>query len=377
MLPTKTCSGCKACAAACPKVCISFERNHEGFWYPVADADRCVKCGLCEQVCPVLHAKEAENENVLPPAVAAWSRTPETRASSSSGGVFGEFAAAVIASGGIVCGAALDEAQRARHIFAETMDQLEKLRGSKYVQSDVGDCYGKVREHLINGRTVLFSGTPCQVAGLKSFLGCDYENLITVDIICHGVPSPLVWERYLEHQKKRYRSDIRKAGFRDKTEGWAKFSMSLQFENGEGYRQTLKEDAYMKAFLENLCLRESCHQCSFKSIRRMSDLTIGDFWGVDKLIPGINDDQGISLVILQSEKGHHLFKAIEEKLRCRPVDCKAAADLNGAATHSVYRHPFRDYFFKKLPHTDFEKLVQNCLSPSYLVRLERKLITHS
>ena len=376
MLPTKTCTGCKACGQKCGANCISFEVNQEGFWYPVVDESRCVHCNVCEQVCPVLHPVHIDDTESLPSAAAAWTCASEDRAASSSGGVFGVLAEAVIEKQGVVCGAALDEQLRARHIFVETHDDIQRLRGSKYVQSDVGDCYTGIREYLKVGRTVLFSGTPCQVGGLKSFLGRDYDNLITVDIICHGVPSPLVWEKYLERQKKDRKTEVLQASFRDKTEGWAKFSMKLRFEDGSEYRKTLKDDAYMKAFLENLCLRESCYQCSFKSVRRISDLTIGDFWGVDKIVPGINDDKGISLVILQTEKGQRLFRELENRLYCKPVDCRSAIDLNGAAIHSVYRHPFREYFFRKLPRADFDKLVCKCLAPSYAVRLERKIITH-
>lgn len=334
-----------------------------------------MKCSRCEQVCPVLHAHSAEVSEELPRAMAVWSRSTEKMAKSSSGGVFGELAEAIINKKGIVCGAVMDDTLRVRHVCAETLSDLEALRGSKYVQSDVEDCYRTVQANLKAGRLALFSGTPCQVEGLKSFLGYDYENLFTVDIICHGVPSPLTWERYLEERRKAQSANVVKAGFRDKTNGWTNFSLSLQFDDGAVYRKTLKEDAFMNAFLANLCLRESCYQCRFKSIRRKSDLTVGDFWGIDRIAPEINDDGGVSLVILQSEKGRRLFREIEEKVNCRDVDCQTAVDLNGAATHSVYRHPFREYFFHKLPRTDFDKQVQDCLFPSYLVRLERKLIT--
>lgn len=373
MLPTKICTGCKACGEICSIKCISFENNNEGFWYPQIDAGKCVHCGHCEQVCPVLHAADWNQAEALPEAIAAWSRNRDTRAASSSGGIFGELAAAVITENGVVCGAAADPNLSVKHVIAESLSELEQLRGSKYVQSDVEDCYCIVQQYLKSERAVLFSGTPCQVAGLKSYLGHDYENLITVDIICHGVPSPLVWEQYLAHHKKTFQAKPQKASFRDKTDGWTNFSMAMQFEDGREYRRSLKDDAYMKAFLQNLCLRESCYKCSFKSIRRVSDLTIGDFWGVDKVLPGINDDQGISLVLLQSEKGREIFQKIQSKVSAKAVDCLAAVDLNGAAEHSVYRHPFRDYFFLKLPNSNFEKLVQDCLSPNYLVRLERKL----
>lgn len=214
------CCGCKACAAVCPKKCIKMVTDREGFWYPEVDQSACINCGKCERVCPVLNRKKRQPRKFGRKAYAAINTDPEIRFQSSSGGIFTAIAEAIIDRGGVVFGAAFDKEFAVRQVFAETKEDLAAFRGSKYVQSDMGDAYSSVLRFLQSGRIVLFSGTPCQIGALKSFLGKEYPNLITVDLICHGVPSPMVWEKYVRHRRSLDSdSQLRTVQFRDKERG--------------------------------------------------------------------------------------------------------------------------------------------------------------
>lgn len=369
MLPLTMCSGCTACAAACPKQCITMTADKEGFLYPrIREAD-CIHCGKCEQRCPSL--KERTIPNDLPAAFAVRNRSTDVRRQSSSGGLFSLLAASVLDNGGIVFGATLDDDHQVVHIGVENTQMLSRLRGSKYVSSDLGDTFRQVHQHLRAGRYVLFSGTPCQVEGLLSFLGRPWENLLTVDFICHGVPSARVWWSYLKHQEKQHASDIHSVSFRSKDTGWKNFSMKICFENGTQYLAPMREDPFLHAFLDNLCLRPSCHSCHFKTIQRKSDLTMADFWGVQDLMPEDDDDLGTSLVFVQSEKGHSFLEELRSHLLIKPVDPQLAASRNSAMVQSVNPHHFRQYFFSRLGKTPFDHLVTDCFHPTYPVRLHR------
>ena len=374
MLPLKECTGCLACVDACNSECIQVVPDANGFRYPKIEKDKCIGCKKCEVVCPLLNLSGSnENNSAYPEALAGYIKSIDIRKHSSSGGIFTAIALRILENGGVVVGAAFDNKLNVSHIIVESKDELYRLRGSKYVQSNVLGCYKKVRELLQKGVTVLFSGTPCQIAGMQGYLGKTYKNLVLVDVICHGVPSDLVWQEYLKWQAKRYGTEPVNANFRNKCSGWEKFSLSISFQNGIEYKGRLDEDVYMKAFLQNLCLRESCYFCKYKTKQRLSDLTIGDLWGIDKIAPELNDNAGVSVVFIQSEKGRRLLKVIDKSVNLMRVDSKLSVENNGAMTHSVYRQPMREFFFKKLGIVEFDKLVVNCLSPNLKIRLERKI----
>lgn len=370
MLPTKTCTGCAACDAACANKCISMSQDRDGFYRPVIAQDQCVRCGRCEDICPVLNHKAPAE--IVPTAIAAYAESSALRHRSSSGGLFSVLAEAILRENGAVCGAALTEDLSVEHIVVRDPKELSRLRGSKYVQSRMGNCLQLVKSLLIQGIPVLFSGTPCQVEGLLAYLGKDYDCLYTIDLICHGVPSEKVWKSYLRCREKEAGSPVATADFRSKSSGWHSFSMELRFQNGSIRNQTIKEDPYMKAFLNNLCLRESCYQCSFKSLSRRSDLTLGDFWGIETLLPELDNAEGVSVAFIQSEKGQRLLDRVASELCCHPADAEEAAKKNGAMLHSCYRHPFRDYFFLRLTDRNFDRLTASCLTPGLLLRLRRK-----
>lgn len=335
------CCGCAACVQVCPKQCIAFDEDEEGFRYPKVDMSLCIDCGLCERVCPEINkTKERQPLKVY----AAKHPNDQIRLTSSSGGIFTLFAEQILADNGVVFGARFDENSEVVHDYTETKDGLAVFRGSKYLQSRVGNAYRQAEMFLKQGRKVLFSGSPCQIAGLKLFLRKEYENLLAVDFVCHGVPSPLVWKLYLgELQQSATSMPISAISFRDKSTGWKRFSILLRDATGEiFYTHKFYHDPYMQAFLANLSLRPSCYACPSKTGRSMSDLTIGDFWGIQHLDPEFDDDKGVGLVMVHSPKYESLMNhslKVEHSYR-------AAIQGNVCIEHSVQQPVNRNFFFK-------------------------------
>ena len=350
------CCGCHACASVCPKQCISMKPNGEGFLYPQVEEALCVNCGKCEAVCPVLHPA-VPDANGGPAAYAAIHPDARIRAESSSGGVFSALAKEVLDRKGIVFGAAwTEDFRKVRHIAVESEEELSSLRGSKYLQSEMGDCYVRVRSALEAGRAVLFSGTPCQVEGLHAFLGSAYENLLLVDIVCHGVPAPAVWQCYLDQCSQTAGAEIRSVSFRDKQRGWKQYKVKLSWENGTNQVRSLLKDPFMEAFLGNACLRPSCHNCRFKRVSRVSDLTLADFWGVEDACPEMDDDRGTSLVLVHSEKGGRILEKVN--LQLRRVSLEEALTGNPSAASVSAAHPNREAFLAALDTMPFETAVK-------------------
>ncbi len=366
------CTGCHACSNICPKQCITMESDSEGFLYPKVDMQNCINCGLCEKVCPVLHNEKIDNE---PQAYACYNKNEQVRLESSSGGVFTLIAEQIINVGGVVFGVSLDKDLTAIHSYAESKEQLKDFRGSKYVQSKIGEAYKKVEAFLKQNRKVLFTGTPCQIAGLKSYLQKDYDTLFCIDIICHGVPSPKVWEKYVAYQEERVGAKAQGANFRHKNKGWNKFSMALEFDNGSEHIQTLDKDLYMQAFLRDTCLRPSCHKCNFKTLHRQSDITLADFWGIQKVSPQMDDDKGTSLLLINSKNGKAMFDGLQDSIVFEKVDLDNAVSYNPAAFKSAGENPNRKDFFKDLDKLPFDKLVDRYCSESMTVVAKRKIIS--
>lgn len=372
MLPVKSCTGCTACMSICPKGCISMLADKKGFLHPETDTSVCIKCGLCEQTCPVTEAK-TENDTI-PTINAAKIINDDIREKSSSGGIFTAVAEHIIEKGGIVYGAAFAKDFSVEHIAITEKDDLDLLRRSKYVQSNLKNSFTEIKEHLINNKTVLFAGTPCQVTGLLAYLRKPYDNLITLDFVCHGVPSPLVWKTYLDYQEKKHASKVTNVNFRDKSNGWKNSSIRLDFENGDTYLKPFGKDPFMNVFLTNLILRDSCYHCENKGLHHNSDITVADFWGIDKIDSSMDDDKGSSLLLVQTNKGAKILKDISHTITLWETDISKAIPYNPCLLKSVEEHNFRSYFFNRLGKTDFSKLVDGCLSPSYINRLHRKLL---
>lgn len=318
----KDCCGCAACVQICPKACIGLVEDTEGFLYPHVDRNSCIGCGLCEKVCPIINAGEPREPLHC---YAAKNKDERIRMESSSGGVFTLLAESIIDEGGVVFGARFDDKWEVVHDFTETKAGLAAFRGSKYVQSRIGNTFRQAESFLKEGRKVLFSGTPCQIKGLKLYLRKDYDNLLTVDFICHGVPSPGVWRQYLDETfwKPDRREGRRKntvlsspkdipvitgISFRDKKLGWKKFSFVVRGKSaGQADKNSVllsdmhQNNVFMKAFLSDLILRPSCYDCRAKGGRSGSDITIADFWGIQNVLPEFEDNKGVSLLIINNK----------------------------------------------------------------------------
>lgn len=364
------CSGCFACVTKCPNSCIAMKTNNEGFWYPEIDEEKCVSCGLCEKICPVMGEKIIEQPSNE--SFAVINKNDKTRMESSSGGVFTLLAERVLDDNGVVFGAAFsDDFKSVQHICVKDKNKLWRLRGSKYLQSSIGDAYIQAENYLKQEKNVLFSGTPCQVAGLYAYLGTDYENLITQDIICHGVPSPLVWRNYVEYREHIAGSATKGIFFRHKKNGWKTYSLQFDFENDSEYIQPLAKDLYMRGFLANLYLRPSCYQCGFKSENRISDITLADFWGVENICPEMFDDRGTSLVLINTNKGKVLFNTIKSQTQNCDVEKSEALKYNSAATKSSLLPQKRKLFMDDIQTKPFSKIIKKYCRESIVNRSKR------
>ena len=339
------CSGCGACVNVCPTQAVKMEYDSEGFPYPTVDPARCIGCQKCERQCPGLKEKKQPDAE-MPRTLAVQTKSREARLQSSSGGVFLAAARYVIGRGGVVFGAAFTDSFELRHVEADCPEDLERLSGSKYLQSDIGLTYRKIGQYLKQGRPVLFSGTPCQVAGLRASLNRPYDHLICMDFICHGVPSPQYWKKYVQYRTQCAGSTLASVSFRDKSTGWHRFSICFRFENGTEYTMPHDRDPYMKLFLRDLLLRPSCYHCRFKTANRDSDLTVADFWAVRHFCPELDDDLGTSLVIIQSEKGRQLLEQIGDQLICKEIPFRAVLDGNRSVVESAGCPAKRKLFFE-------------------------------
>lgn len=345
----KKCCGCTACENACPKKCITMVEDEEGFLYPQIEVSSCIDCGLCEKVCPVKNTVSPVRRD-LKTLVVRDKRADIVR-SSTSGGTFTSIMEYVLRQNGVVYGVIMDDDRVAKHIRLEDSHdpRIKKIPGSKYVRSDIRGIYRPVKQDLDDGRIVCFSGTPCQVAGLKSYLRQDYKNLFTVDVVCHGNPSPLYWKKFVEYQEKQYKSRIIETKFRSKTYGYHSGSMRLLFANGKKYVGSVRVNLYLKAFFEDLCSRPSCYECAFKHAHRVSDLTVYDSWHAGELAGIKDDDKGYTNVIIQSENGQMLFDAVRETLDVYEVETEKAIALDGCMVRdSVSWNPKRETFLKDL-----------------------------
>lgn len=333
------CNGCEACANICPKNAIAMTRDAEGFAYPKINSELCIKCGRCDAICPALNFKE-KIPAALPKVFAVINPDEKIRRHSSSGGVFTALSEKILHDGGIVFGAAFDKNFNVVHSAANNLDELENLRGSKYVQSRIGNVYRQVKDAL-NSRKVLFSGTPCQCVGLKHFLGADHENLLTVDVICHGAPSPAIWEIYIGELGHSH--DIAHVNFRSKRNGWAISNVEINFSDKGYYFCSLSQNLYGKIFLSSLSERPSCSSCKAKFPNCASDLTLGDAWGVQNFALEMFDNRGTSIVFIHTDKGKKFFEQLT--LNKKQIAFDIATRSNIAFMTSLVADTRRENFF--------------------------------
>ncbi len=358
---TELCTGCSACASACPYGCIAMAPDSEGFVRPAVDEKRCMDCGLCVKACPVLNARPTHG---MPRAYAAKNRNETIRAVSTSGGVFTLLAQQMLEEGGVVVGAAFDADFRVEHQIIENPQLLPRLRGAKYAQSDVRGVFPRVKAFLAEGRQVLFSGTPCQVAGLKSYLGREEPGLLLVDMVCHGVPSPAVWESYLDWRSTQSGEGLRPiaVNLRSKDHGWRAYSADIRWPYGKSYLGTRREDPFLRAYEGDLCLRPSCYRCANKGLTRCADFTLGDFWGVGEHVSSMDDDRGTSVVLVHSEKARQWWEKLAHTLSVQEVDARRCMERNPSALQSApFKREDRALFMHRYEREDLAVLVDELL----------------
>lgn len=366
------CCGCYACYSVCHKKSIEFLEDEDGFKYPSINKQICTNCNSCNKVCPLLEESHTNKDN-YPQAYAGINLSHDVRMNSSSGGIFSLLAEEILKNNGVVFGARFDSQFNVVHAYFESIKELEKFRGSKYVQSDIGDSYINAKEFLEQGRKVLFTGTPCQISGLKSFLKKDFENLYTQDIICFGVPSPKVWRKYLDYREANDLKKPEQITFRDKQKSWKKFSVKFEYDNGK-YEENKLDDLYMRFFIAGLSLRKSCYNCSFKLQNKIADITLGDFWGIENVLPEWDDDKGVSAIIVNNEKGKKMLEAISSKLKLRDVEINDIIKYNPMLVKASDLNKNREKFFADLDKKDFDELASKYLKkPSVLRKIASRI----
>ncbi len=364
----ENCCGCTACYNICPKKAISMKEDEEGFLYPNIDKSKCIDCGLCDRICPIKNKKE---NNIEPKAYSMRVKDKEILKRSTSGGFFTPLAKYVLDNSGIVFGVGYDDKFNVVHKEINKIDDIKELVGSKYVQSYLGDTFKRVKDYLDKGKIVLFSGTPCQIEGLRKYLDKEYDNLIIMDLICHGTPSAKLWKKYITYQEKKYKSKIQKAYFRNKTYGYHSGTMKLVFENGKVYYGSARVDFMLKSFFKEISSRPSCYNCNFKSRKHNSDFTVFDCWHISNYVKNIkDDDKGYTNVIVNSKKAQQILEKIKDNITLYEVDLNEIIRLDGSMVeNSTKPHEKRFEFYRSLDNVEIEETIQKYIPISKMDRV--------
>lgn len=367
IVDTQACCGCGSCFQRCPQKCISLKADNEGFMYPIINKNECIDCGLCDKVCPVLNSSTPHEPLSV---YAAINKDEKIRLQSSSGGIFSLLAEKIISEGGVVFGARFDEQWQVKLDYTETIEGIAAFRGSKYVQARTENSFNLAENFLRQGRKVLFSGTPCQIAGLKKMLRKEYDNLLTIDCACYGVPSPKVWERYIKESTSNQPHAISSISFRDKFSGWRNYSFSIRCHTNEKLRQNRYENIYLRSF--NLMLRPSCYSCKAKGVCSVADITLADFWSIHRFSPDMDDDKGVGLVIIHTDKGKDFYPI--EKTIYEEHTFEQGAMENGGLNCCAIPHPKRNLFFEKLDQANnLEAWIKEISARSFVTMCKDKV----
>ena len=377
-LTNKTdCCGCDACGDVCAHGAITFKTDIEGFRYPEVDPQRCTDCGLCERVCPVINIKELKKNDAPTPlhTLAAINRDMTVRWDSTSGGAFSALADNILREGGYVGGAVYDDNFLVRQIVSDQPADLPRLRSSKYLQSNAEGFYRAVRGAVKTGKPVLVCGTPCQMAALRRFLGRDHDNLIIIDFICRGVNSPKVYRAYLDSLEKRYGSKVVYVKAKNKELGWRNLTRKVTFANGRSYYGIHMQDDFRRGYHTNVFCRPSCYDCRFKGFPRMADITIGDFWGIEKIDKNLDNNVGTSMILLNSHKGEAYFEKVKDRLEYRETPFESILSGNQALKKSITPAKInREAFFEDLDKHDFDYVSEKYFPLSQLTASRKSRI---
>jgi coenzyme F420-reducing hydrogenase beta subunit len=375
----KNCVGCRGCGQICPQDCITFKANDEGFICPHVDTELCVDCGVCEKVCPVLNPyKNREPTKTY----AAWNTNLNELRASSSGGVFSALAHEILNKNGVICGCTNDEVGMPYHAFAFSEKELHTMCGSKYVESDIRNVYTETEQYLRKGISVFFVGTPCQVAGLKNFVGVEYDNLFTADIICHGVPSRELYKSYLDWLGTKHRGKVKSYFFRSKDKhGWSlTYCYYILKPNGKEkrYEAIASLTPYYYGFLSGAFYRESCYQCKYCTSSRSGDVTLGDFWGVENTSPKNFNINGVSAVLVNNAKGQNMINTADERLYLDEVNFEEISINNSNLKRPTIRPQVRDKIYKEWRSEGFGKIASKYLiSPDYKIDYIKNFLPNS
>lgn len=356
------CTGCTSCMNICPKNAINFVEENDGFKYPIIDQAKCIDCGLCKKTCPVLNNKSNSSLNNC---YVGYNKDSKERLNASSGSIFSTIANYILDNNGIVVGATFDKDNHLKHVAIEKKEDLEPLKKSKYLQSDLDSIFKYIKEQ-IKTKKVLFVGTPCQVAGIKAFIK-NNGNLITIDLFCHGVPSPKLFEKYVKELETINNDKLINYDFRENSTGWDSYSNKATFKNKEIITDS-KQNEYMKLFLSDIALRESCYNCNFKLGNKYSDITLGDFWGIKNHYPEMYNNEGVSAIIINTELGNELFKNIKDDLEYKECDLEKILSGNPSLRVSAKRPIKRDIFFNELDKTSINELAKKYQNKKSLIR---------
>lgn len=373
-LAKSECCACTACEQACPVNAISFKKDEEGFLYPTINKDKCIDCGLCERVCPVEHPNYRNTET--PEVYAAMVKEVEQRKKSSSGGMFYAIASWILNQGGKVYGATMDENHQVKHIGVDNFDDLNLLRGSKYVQSDLQQVFADIKKELKTGRWCYFVGTGCQVAGLKSFLRKDYDTLLTSDLVCHGVPSQWLFDQHIKYLEGRYKGKVSNYHFRN-NEGWGGCEI-FDLTNHKGKTKKYKFPSYdlspyLYSFMYGMTSRYSCYDCPFARIPRQGDITLADYWGIKMYFPDIEADKGVSLMLINSDKGKTVFKDITKVSTVRRSTLSNASSHNRNLVTNSERPVLRDVIYQQIKDNGYKQVAESCFKARNYRVLQLKL----
>lgn len=347
------CCGCQVCMNACSVSCIHMKKDKEFFLYPEIDEQKCIECHVCERVCPALN-REKSNSEFDKKVYACWNLDTGKRRDSTSGGIITALSEQVISEGGVVVGAYYRNDFTVAHMIGVSEKDISKLRQSKYMQSDIGFIYRETKKILAEGKKVLFCGTPCHNAALRNYLKKIPDNLYQCDFICRGVISSGVFKAYLAYLEKKYGGKTIKVQFKNKDLGWNRFSTKIWFDNGRTYIKDRYHDPYMVSYLRyGVSLRPSCYECKYKGTDRYADITVGDFWGIGKKDPNLDDNKGTSLVMINSDKGASVFQKVLNHLAYTECSIDDIPGGNMCLSQSPRKGEYREVFFKDLGKKSF------------------------